>query len=88
MLDWVPDQNSLYIATSTRHKNWKEIVAFPQIKQYGNKTLLSFVNDHEHVLSGRIESTTESTAVFLIAGTGGEERLTIRAITDQVFYEI
>ena len=71
MFDWVPDQNSLYIATSTRHKNWKEIVAFPQIKQYGNKTLLSFVNDHEHVLSGRIESTTESTAVFLIAGTGG-----------------
>ena len=88
MLDWVPDQYSLYIATSTRHKNWKEIVAFPQIKQYGNKTLLSFVNDHEHVLSGRIESTTESTAVFLIAGTGGEERLTIRAITDHDFYEI
>ena len=48
MFDWVPDQNSLYIATSTRHKNWKEIVAFPQIKQYGNKTLLSFVKELPH----------------------------------------
>ena len=73
MFDWLPDQKSLYIATSSRHKNWKEIVAFPQIKLNGNKALLSFVNDHKHVISGRIESTTEATAVFLIAGTGGEE---------------
>jgi len=78
----------LYIATSTRHKNWKEIVAFPQIKPKGKKTLLSFVNDHQLLLSGRIESITETTVVFLVDGTGGEERLTIQALTDQDFDEI
>ena len=88
MLDWVPDQKSLYIATSTRHKNWKEIVAFPRIKQNVKKTLLSFINDHCHVLSGRIESITETTAVFVTDGAGGGECLTIRALTDQDFYEI
>lgn len=88
MFAWLPDQKSLYIATSTRHKNWKEIVAFPQIKAKGKKTLLSFVNDYHHLLSGRIESITETTAVFLVDGTGGEERLTIHALTDQDFDEI
>ena len=74
MFDWLPDQKSLYIATSSRHKNWKEIVAFPQIKLNGNKALLSFVNDHKHVISGRIESITETAAEFLIdrTGEGGE----------------
>jgi hypothetical protein len=88
VFEWLPDQKSLYIATSTRHKNWKEIVAFPQIKPKGKKMLLSFVNDHHHVLSGRIESITETTAVFLLDATDGGESLTIRALTDQDFYEI
>ena len=88
VFDWLPDQKSLYIAKSTRHKNWKEIVAFPQIKPKGKKTLLSFVNDHQHLLSGRIVSITETTVVFLVDGTGEEERLTIQALTDQDFDEI
>ncbi len=88
MLDWLPDQKSLYIATSSRRKNWKEIVAFPQIKLNGSKALLSFVNDHKHVISGRIESITETAAVFLIDRTGEGESLTIRALTDQDFYDI
>jgi hypothetical protein len=88
MVDWLPDQKSLYIITSNRHKNWKEIVVFPQIKQNSKKTLLSFVNDHEHVLSGKIESITETTVLYLVERKSGMEYLTIRPLTDQDFQEV
>ncbi len=88
MLDWLPDQRTLYIVTSTRHRNWREIVAFPRIRQVGRRALLSFVNDHEHVLTGRIESVTETTASYWLGGDSGEEHITIRAMTDHDFNEI
>ena len=88
MIDWLPDQRTLYIVTSARHGKWREIVAFPRIRQIGKRTLLSFVNDHEHVLSGRIESVSETTASYWLSGNGGEEQITIRAMTDHDFYEI
>ena len=88
MRAWLPDQKSLYIITSSRHKNWKEIVAFPQIKQNGKRTLLSFVNDHEHILSGTIDSITDTTVAFLIDSNNGGELLTIRRFTDTDFDEV